>query len=59
MPDSDLKGRTVTENGVQYFVLGKNRIRITEHFASNGKTLDELVTDLVIQKIKEKTHKSA
>lgn len=60
MPDSDLQGRTVTdENGVQYFVLGKNRIKITEHFNPNGKALDELMTDLVIHKIKENAHKSA
>ena len=59
MQDSDLQGRTITENGVQYFVLGKNKIIITEHFNPNGKALDELMTDLVIHKIKENAHKSA
>lgn len=59
MQDSDLKGRTVIENGVQYFVLGKNRIKITEHFNPNGKALDELMTDLIVCKIKNNADKSA
>lgn len=59
MPD-DLKGRTITdENGVQYFVLGKNKIKITEHFNQGGKTLDELLTDLIVCKIKNNADKSA
>ena len=54
------EGLTVTtETGEQYFVMGKNRIKITEHFSPSGKQLDELVTDLIAQKIKEKAGKSA
>ena len=54
------EGLTVTtETGEQYFVMGKNRIKITEHFSPSGKQLDELVTDLIVQKIKEKSGKSA
>ena len=26
-------------DGIQYFVIGKNRIRITEHFAEKRKTI--------------------
>ncbi len=47
--------KTITaENGTQYFVMGKNRIKITEHFPSDGKPIEELITDLIIHKIKEK-----
>lgn len=45
--------QTITESGEQYFVMGKNRIKITEHFSSDGKPIEELVTDLIAQKIKE------
>ena len=46
---------TITaENGTQYFVMGKHRIKITEHFPSDGKQLDELIGDLIAHKIKEK-----
>ena len=48
------EGRTVIENGEQYFIMGKNRIKITEHFPADGKRLDELITDLITQKIKGK-----
>lgn len=55
-PDEGIEGLTVTtENGEQYFIAGKNRIKITEHFPSNGKQLDELIADLIAYKIKEKT----
>ena len=48
------EGRTVIENGEQYYIIGKNKIKITEHFPANGKQLDELITDLIVSKIKEK-----
>lgn len=48
------QGRTVIEDGKQYYIIGKNRIKITEHFPDNGKQLDELITDLITNKIKEK-----
>lgn len=47
------EGQTVTENGEQYYLVGKNRIKITEHFQPEGKPIEELVTDLITQKIKE------
>ena len=41
-------GQVITdENGTQYFVCGKNRIKISEHFADGGKQMDELVEDAV------------
>ncbi len=60
MEDPALDGLTITAvSGEQYFIIGKNRIKITEHFSPAGKQLDELVTDLIIHKIKEKVIKSA
>lgn len=53
------EGRTITENGEQYFVVGKNRIKITEHFQPEGKPIEELVEDLINRKIKEKSVESA
>lgn len=58
MPDPGIDGLTViSESGEQYFIMGKNRIKITEHFPSDGKPIEELVTDLIIHKIKEKAAK--
>ena len=60
MIEPGTEGLTVTtETGEQFFILGKNRIKITEHFSPSGKPLDQLVTDLIIQKIREKSVKSA
>lgn len=53
------EGITTTVNGEQYFILGKNRIKITEHFSPSGKPIDELVTGLIINKIRESARKTA
>ncbi len=58
-PDGGIQGSIVTVDGQQYFVAGKTRIKITEHFPASGKQIDELVTDYIIQKMKEKSGKSA
>ena len=52
------EGRTVIEDGAQYYIMGKNKIKITEHFPANGKPIDELIVDLIAHKIKEKAGKS-
>ena len=42
-------GRVLTaEDGKQYFVCGKTHIEIYEHFATNGKKLDALLTDVML-----------
>lgn len=46
------------EGGEQYFIIGKTRIKITEHFRPDGKPIEELVTALIENKIKENTGKS-
>lgn len=38
----------MAEDGKQYFVYGKNHIEISEHFATNGKKLDALLTDVML-----------
>ncbi len=49
------KGEVITAaNGEQYYIIGKNRIKITEHFPANGKPIEELITDLITNKMKEK-----
>ena len=44
-------GKTVgyekIENGVRYFVFGRNRIRITEHFSDNGKPIESLIENVI------------
>ena len=45
--------------GEQYKVIGKDRIKITEHFPASGKPIEELITDLITHKIKEKARETA
>ena len=41
-------GQVITaENGAQYFVCGNNRIKISEHFATDGQPLGDLIVDVV------------
>lgn len=57
---SSTDGLTITaNNGEQYFVFGKNRIKITEHFAADGKPIGELVEELIRHKVKENVLKIA
>ena len=44
----DVNGTLQTmADGIQYFVIGKNRIRITEHFVEKGKPLDALMVNVI------------
>ena len=36
-----------TENGTQYFICGKSRIKVSEHFATEGRPLVELIADVI------------
>ena len=41
-------GQVITdENGTQYFVCGKNRVKVSEHFKDGGPPLDDLIIDAV------------
>ena len=58
-PDG-LTGKTITApSGEQFYIYGKSRIKINEHFAPDGKQIDELLTGLVQAKIKEKVSEIA
>jgi len=52
-PGGGIPGPIVTVDEQQYFVMGKNRIKITEHFPATGKQVDELIADLITNKIKK------
>lgn len=41
------------EDGVEYFYCGNSRTRIIEHFAEDGKTLDELMEDMILREAKK------
>lgn len=58
-PDGPI-GKTITApDGQQYFLYGKNRIKITEHFPANGKQIDILLEELIVLKSKENSQKIA
>lgn len=52
-------GKTIKINGIEYYIIGTTRIKITEHFPTSGKQIDELISDLIIHKIREKAGKPA
>lgn len=35
------------EDGTQYFIIGKIRIKVSEHFSNNGKSLGCLLEDVI------------
>ena len=37
----------IAADGTQYFVMGKVRIKVSEHFAQDGKPLDSLLEDVI------------
>lgn len=47
MYETPATGATVEINGVTYFVVGNTRIKVTEHFAPNGKPLPDLLEDVI------------
>lgn len=63
MSGSDPRSKTgeliTAANGEQYYIIGNNRIKITEHFPVSGKPIEELITDLIIHKIREKAAKTS
>lgn len=57
VPRSTMGELVTATTGEQYYIIGKNRIKITEHFPANGKRIEDLITDLISDKIKEKVAK--
>ena len=37
----------ITINGILYFVVGKTKIMVTEHFPQTGPTVTDLVEDAI------------
>ena len=37
------QGKTVVDHGRQYFILGRHRILVSEHFTRDAKPLDTLL----------------
>lgn len=59
-PDpADLADLTTGPQEGTYFIYGKHHIKITEHFAPNGKLLNELLEEAVYREAKEKVIKIA
>lgn len=42
-----LSGNYETIDGIQYFVVGKNRIKVTEHFRQEGPAISDLLEDVI------------
>ena len=49
---------TIVIGGQRYFIYGKTRVKITEHFPINGKSIDELITVLTQREIQETARKT-
>lgn len=46
--DTANSGTVYTDaDGTQYFIIGKIRIKISEHFANNGKPLTSLLENVI------------
>lgn len=37
----------ITQDGTQYYIMGKVRIKVSEHFAEKGKPIDALLEDVI------------
>uniref|UniRef100_UPI0025B774DD hypothetical protein n=2 Tax=Bacteroidales TaxID=171549 RepID=UPI0025B774DD len=40
-------GKCITIDGIHYFVIGKTRIKVTEHFQEQGPSLAALLEDVI------------
>lgn len=45
-------GNYVSINGTLYFVAGKTRIKVTEHFPQTGPTVVDLAEDIITHSAK-------
>ena len=49
-----LKGEIIIdEDGKKHFIYGKIRLNITEHFPEKGKTLSEILDEIILQRASE------
>lgn len=45
-------GQCIIIDGTLYFLYGNTRIKVTEHFAENGKTVVDLLEDVILYEAK-------
>ena len=45
--DADKAFYAIDVDGQMFFYFGNTRIKVTEHFSGNGKSMDKLIEDLV------------
>ena len=43
----------IDEDGTLFYFCGNTRIKVTEHFAESGKTLEELMEEMVLREAKK------
>lgn len=43
------------DDGTEVFVHRKNRIIVSEHFADDGKTLEDLIVELILREARNNT----
>lgn len=48
-----------SDTGEQYFIYGNNRIKFTEYFPDDGKTLDELFQEYIESEVRKRIRKTA
>ena len=49
----------IDEDGVEYYCCGNTKIKITEHFAEEGKTMGELLEEFIIREAKKEPKNNA
>ena len=42
------QGTYTTIDGSRYFTIGKNRIKVTEHFLTDGKTITDFIQGVIL-----------
>lgn len=47
MKDRAPRGETVVINGTRYFIFNGTKIKVSEHFAPDGKPLSTLLEDVI------------
>lgn len=52
-PKPTMKGEIIiNEDGSKYFIYGKTRLHITEHFKEKGKTFREILDEIMLQRVR-------
>ena len=49
----------IDEDGIEYYCYGSTKIKITERFAEEGKTMGELMEEFIIREAKKQPKNNA